>query len=80
MRLVLMLVVVTALTLATAVPAFGHNPNEHGIVNCFESVENQIAMGVEAGGGPKEGFLGPSNCDHFFFVIGAIGNEHSGGP
>jgi hypothetical protein len=80
MRLVLMLAVATALTLATAVPAFGHKPNEHGIVACAENVENQTEMGVEAGGGPKEGIVAPTNCDHFFFEIGAIGNEHSGGP
>jgi hypothetical protein len=80
MRLVLPFVLVSALTLATAVPAFGHRPNERAIVECGAAVENQVAMGVQAGGGPKEEFPGPSNCDHFFFAIGAIGNEHSGGP
>jgi len=80
MRFVLMLVVATALTLATAVPAFGHHPAEPGIVGCSEAVDRQLAMGTEAGGGPKEGIPGPANCDHFFFGLGAIGNEHSGGP
>ncbi len=80
MRLFLLFVVVSALTLATTASALAHNPNENGFVGCGQHVDNQIEMGIEAGGGAKEGILAPTNCDHFFFLTGVIGNENSGGP
>jgi len=53
------------------------NPNNNGNAanapgqakaqeNCSENVFKQTDKEVEAGGGPKEGFLGPTNCDHNF--------------
>lgn len=65
-----------ALTLASASPALafgngsGNSPNapgqENAIENCFQNIAKQSAKGVSAGGGPKEGVLAPTNCDHFF--------------
>ena len=80
MRLVLLIVLATAVALGSALPALAHNPSEKAVAACIAAVDRQLARGVEAGGGPKEGIPGPSNCDHFFFLIGAIGNENSGGP
>ena len=43
---------------------------------CIANVEKQLAEGTEAGGGPKTGISeAPSNCDHFWQVIGAIGDH-----
>jgi hypothetical protein len=58
------------------------NPPEHfpgkpqqAFDACTAVVERQSAIGVTAGGGPKVGFLAPTNCDFFFFLIGAIGTD-----
>ncbi|MBA2537381.1 MAG: hypothetical protein H0V20_08135 [Actinobacteria bacterium] len=80
MRLFRLVMTIAATSLVLASPATAHNPNEQGFVHCGLAVENQIDIEVEAGGGPKAGILAPTNCDHFFFAIGAIGNENSGGP
>lgn len=65
-----------ALTLAGASPALaignggGNSPNapgqENAIENCGQNINKQANKGVSAGGGPKEGVLAPTNCDHFF--------------
>jgi hypothetical protein len=34
--------------------------------NCGNVIDKQTAMGVSAGGGPKQGVPAPTNCDHFF--------------
>jgi hypothetical protein len=80
MRFITTLVVAVALALAIAAPASSHQASQTGLEKCAAAVEMQVEAGLVAGGGPKAGIDGPANCDHFFFVIGAIGNEHSGGP
>ncbi len=80
MRFITTLVVAVALALAIAAPASSHKASQTGLEQCAAAVEMQVEAGLAAGGGPKEGIDGPANCDHFFFIIGAIGNEHSGGP
>ena len=80
MRLTLTLVVTAVLVLAMAAPASSHNASPTGLEACAAAVERQVDAGIQAGGGPKAGIDGPLNCDHFFFAIGAIGNENSGGP
>jgi hypothetical protein len=47
---------------------------------CETASDNQIARGVQAGGGPKSIDLGPMNCDMFWFRFDHIGNDLSGGP
>jgi hypothetical protein len=42
---------------------------------CVDVIVSQSEQGVEAGGGPKEGIVAPTNCDFFFFAIGAIGQH-----
>lgn len=80
MRLLGTLIVAMAMALAMAAQATSHNPSPTGAEQCSAAVESQVESGLVAGGGPKAEIDGPSNCDHFFFAIGAIGNEHSGGP
>jgi hypothetical protein len=80
MRLTLALVVAALLALAMAAPASSHQASPTGVEHCNAAVEKQVNAGVQAGGGPKAGIDGPLNCDHFFFAIGVIGNENSGGP
>ena len=41
---------------------------ENALLNCADNTVKQENMGVSAGGGPKEGTLGPANCDHFHGV------------
>jgi hypothetical protein len=48
---------------------------EVSLVACGDAVSLQIDLGVETGGGPKEGNLAPTNCDWFFFFIEAIGQH-----
>jgi hypothetical protein len=61
-----------AFILATALPATAaENPSG---ANCSNTIERQTERGVAAGGGPKAGFLAPTNCDHFFQEIGLIGS------
>ena len=61
--------------LAVALPlAFGSsvafadhdNSNPQADANCSENIDKQSEKGISAGGGPKEGVLAPTNCDHFF--------------
>ena len=33
---------------------------------CNAAVNEQIAAGIQAGGGPKSVDVGPANCDHFW--------------
>ncbi len=51
------------------------NVPEVALVACGDAVSLQIDLGVETGGGPKEGNLAPANCDWFFFFIEAIGQH-----
>ena len=79
-----------ALSLAPAGLAAA-NPDNHGNAlnapgqsnandNCSNTVDRQEAKGVEAGGGPKAGIPAPTNCDHYFQNIGAIGGGNGGAP
>ena len=79
LRFITTLIVTVAFALAIAAPASSHSASPTGREHCAAAVENQVDAGLMAGGGPKAGIDGPSNCDHFWFAIGAIGNEHSGG-
>ena len=38
----------------------------NAVRNCEATIARQAAKGVSAGGGPKQGVLAPTNCDHFF--------------
>ena len=38
--------------------------------NCGNTIDKQSGNGVSAGGGPKDGVLAPTNCDHFFGAPG----------
>ncbi len=45
----------------------GNAPGQaHAQANCNNTIDRQYGKGVAAGGGPKEGILAPTNCDHFF--------------
>jgi hypothetical protein len=79
------------LTLAGAAPAVAFGPSGNGpaVVACLGpnldgsggAVGSQRARGVEAGGGPKSSVQdGPTNCDHFWQIIGAIGPGSHTGP
>lgn len=48
---------------------------EVAVAACGDVIASQSDLGVEAGGGPKEGILAPTNCDFFFFAIEAIGQH-----
>ncbi len=54
-----------------------HNPpgQAKAAENCDAVVMRQTDKGVSAGGGPKAGFLAPTNCDKFFQDIGVIGKK-----
>ena len=59
--------------------AFGPSQNPHAVAACEANIAKQTADSVSAGGGPKAGVPGPTNCDHFYQFIGAIGNGLPGG-
>ena len=52
----------------------GPDPNPKAVQHCTDTIIRQTEREIEAGGGPKAGILAPTNCDHFFQAIGAIGN------
>ncbi|MBA3628658.1 MAG: hypothetical protein H0W55_03130 [Actinobacteria bacterium] len=64
-------------TAAMADPPPGATDNvpDVAIEACVNVVVSQSDRGVAAGGGPKEGIVAPTNCDFFFFIIGAIGED-----
>jgi hypothetical protein len=61
-------------TAPTAGAYGGPNPNPNAVDNCIDVIDRQTEKGIAAGGGPKAGVPAPTNCDHFFQFIGAIGN------
>ena len=74
-RILSVLAVMAVMAAVSMVPAFAvaNNPNgadapgqANAIANCAENVLKQTVKGVSAGGGPKEGFIAPTNCDHFY--------------
>jgi hypothetical protein len=62
--------------------AFALPYNEQGtftdqaVEGCLIAVGTQFETDVETGGGPKEGVLAPTNCDHYFQYSGAIGQPN----
>ena len=64
--LALMVIGVVLIAAPSASPFGGPQPNQNAMDNCRDNVAKQIANGVSAGGGPKEGLPGPTNCDHLF--------------
>jgi hypothetical protein len=61
-------------TASTAAGFGGPNPNPNAQDNCSKVIDSQSENGIAAGGGPKADILAPTNCDHFFQDVGAIGN------
>ena len=62
-----------------AAAAFGPSENPHATAACEANIATQTAAGISAGGGPKAGVPAPTNCDHYYQFIGAIGSGPSGG-
>ena len=65
------LVVALSLAFGSSVALADHDsggvqPGDPAYDNCSEVIDKQSEKGTTAGGGPKEGVLAPTNCDHFF--------------
>jgi hypothetical protein len=65
--------------LPAAAAGYGPKENPHAVAACEKNIDKQTAKGVTAGGGPKAGTPAPTNCDHYYQDIGAIGNGLPGG-
>jgi hypothetical protein len=65
--------------LPAAAAGYGPNGNPHAVAACEKNIDKQTAKGVTAGGGPKADTPAPTNCDHYYQDIGAIGNGLPGG-
>jgi hypothetical protein len=48
---------------------------EEAVAECSTVISLQTMREIVAGGGPKAGIPAPTNCDHFFQIIGAIGKS-----
>jgi hypothetical protein len=48
---------------------------EQAAAECVKVIGLQAMREIVAGGGPKAGIPAPTNCDHFFQIIGAIGKS-----
>jgi hypothetical protein len=48
---------------------------EEAAAECGKVINLQTMREIVAGGGPKAGIPAPTNCDHFFQIIGAIGKS-----
>lgn len=48
---------------------------EQAAAACVKVIGLQSMREIVAGGGPKAGVVAPTNCDHFFQIIGAIGKS-----
>lgn len=44
---------------------------------CEKALNKQATKGVSAGGGPKEGIPGTTNCDHFYQEFSFIGKNRN---
>jgi hypothetical protein len=51
-------------------PEFGEHPNERAAAACGNTVNRQFEAGHAVGGGPKEGSVAPTNCDHYWEIPG----------
>ena len=78
-RLALVIMIGALGALPAAAAGYGPNPNPHAVAACEKTIDKQTAKGVAAGGGPKAGTPAPTNCDHYYQDIGAIGNGLPGG-
>jgi hypothetical protein len=61
---------VLAITGMTSIGAFGYGPGaqpgDPAQDACNAAIDQQVAAGIQAGGGPKSVDVGPVNCDHFW--------------
>ena len=73
-KTVLAVAVGALMALPGAAAAYGPSANPHAVAACDATIDRQTAGGVSAGGGPKAGVPAPTNCDHYYQIIGAIGN------
>jgi len=48
---------------------------EQAVAECEKVIDLQTLREIVAGGGPKAGIPAPTNCDHFFQIIGVIGKS-----
>jgi hypothetical protein len=48
---------------------------EQAVAECNKVIGLQTMREIVAGGGPKANIPAPTNCDHFFQIIGAIGKS-----
>lgn len=48
---------------------------EQAVAECGKVISLQTMREIVAGGGPKAGIPAPTNCDHFFQLIGLIGKS-----
>ncbi|HSL10143.1 MAG TPA: hypothetical protein VLA82_02365 [Actinomycetota bacterium] len=53
----------------------GENVPEVALAKCEDVVGRQSDKELDTGGGPKDGLGAPTNCDWFFFFVGAIGGS-----
>jgi hypothetical protein len=85
-RLATVFAVVAALLVPASALAFGPAPppgNPDGTAQleaCDHAVSRQIDAGIQAGGGPKSGDVGPANCDHFWQSPDGAGTIGNGWP
>jgi hypothetical protein len=78
-KIVLAIGVGAVIALPGTAAGFGPSENPHAVAACMTNIDKQTGNGVSAGGGPKAGVPAPTNCDHYFQAIGAIGNGLPGG-
>jgi hypothetical protein len=87
MRRVILLICSCAVAASLAPPASGYafiDANgkafeapglEKAVAECEKVISLQTMRVIVAGGGPKAGIPAPTNCDHFFQLIGLIGKS-----
>jgi hypothetical protein len=65
----------TALIGITAPAQASGKGAEQSSIKCGNVIVFQEGANIAAGGGPKVGIPAPVNCDHYFQIIGLIGNQ-----
>jgi hypothetical protein len=73
MKRILAIAAVATMTGLVGVAAPASAANGTSEENCNNTVHGQVDRGVQAGGGPKAGEPGPTNCDHYWQRFGFIG-------